>query len=188
MREFTNKEEKNYLKWEKQRKKKWIYIFVHGTIYWGLPVGITLFLTESHFKTENMNLHNFITTVSLFGIGGLFSGLSQYNRIDKAFLKLGDDDQILNGIKTLETEKVWNYENLIIAKQDEDTLVVKNELFWFEDNSLSNNLNECLDLVMKDFERLKKNKDFDIYSNQYKVTIQVFDNSEKIKPLIEMNI
>jgi len=41
---------------------------------------------------------------------------------------------------------------------------------------------------MKDFERLKKNPDFDIFSSEFKVRIQVYNNSEKAKPLIEMSI
>ena len=41
---------------------------------------------------------------------------------------------------------------------------------------------------MKDFERLKKNPDFDMFSSEYKVKVQVYNNLEKETPLIEMTM
>ena len=35
MKEKSEKEENFYLEWEKRRKKKWLYVFLHGSIYWG---------------------------------------------------------------------------------------------------------------------------------------------------------
>ena len=34
MKEKSEKEENFYLEWEKRRKKKWLYVFLHGSIYW----------------------------------------------------------------------------------------------------------------------------------------------------------
>ena len=39
MKELSAKQEAFYLKWEQQRKKKWLYVFVHGIIYYGNPSG-----------------------------------------------------------------------------------------------------------------------------------------------------
>ena len=188
MKELSAKQEAFYLKWEQQRKKKWLYVFVHGIIYYGIPFGILYYFLLNRFNTENMDLYNFFTTLTIFGFGGILPGLRQYNNHEKAFLSLNDDGQIFDGIKMLETGSAWNYENLIIKKQDNYTLVIKNELFWFEDDALTNNLNDCLNVVRKDVDRLKTNKDFNIYSSQYNVKIQLFNNSDKEKPLIEVNI
>lgn len=136
-----------------------------------------------------MDLFKFIVSITVFSIGGLFFGLSQYKSIDNIYLGLNDDKKILDGIRILQNGKVWNYENLIIKKVDNTTLVVKNKLFWFEDtNALSENLEECINIVLKDFERLKKNPDFDVFSSEYKVKAQVYNNSEKEKPLIEITM
>ncbi|MDP4203056.1 MAG: hypothetical protein Q8861_10190 [Bacteroidota bacterium] len=189
MKELNAKQEKFYNQWKVRRTKKFSYIFLHGTVFWGIPTGLLFFLLESHFNRENMDLFNFILSLFVFSIGGLFFGLSQYKQIDNTYLYLNDDKKILDGIRILETGKVWNYENLIIKREDNTTLVVKNNLFWFEDaNALSENLEECLNIVLKDFERLKKNPDFDVFSSEYKVKAQVYNNSEKEKPLIEINM
>lgn len=187
MKELNKKQEKFYSNWKERRNKKFQYIFLHGTVYWGLPTGILLFLVDSYFKVEEMDLSKFIISITFFGIGGLFWGLNQYKRTDNIYLDLYEDKKILGGIRILETGKAWNYENLQIKKEDDETLVVKNKLFWFDDtNALSENLDGCLNIVMKDFERLKKNPDFDIFSSEYKVKVQVYNNSEKVTPLIEM--
>ena len=189
MKELNEKQEKFYSNWKERRNKQFQYIFLHGTVYWGIPTGILLFLIDSHFSRENMDLSRFIISITFFGIGGLFFGLSQYKRIDNIYLYLNEDNKILDGIKNLETGKVWNYENLVISKEDNETLVVKNKLFWLDNsNALSENLDECLNIVMKDFERLKKNPDFDVFSNAYKVRVQVYNNSEKVKPVIEISL
>jgi len=189
MKELNEKQEKFYTKWKERRNKKFLYIFLHGTVYSGIPTGIILFLLISYFNKENMDLFRFIIYVTIFGIGGLFSGLKQYKRIDNRYLEINEDDTILEGIRILTTGKAWNYENLVINKEDNETLVVKNKLFWLEDsNALSENLEECLNTVVKDFERLKKHPDFDVFSSEYKVKAQVYNNSEKEKPLIEMTM
>ena len=189
MKELNAKQEKFYTKWKERRNKKFLYIFLHGTVYWGIPTGVLFFFLESHFNTENMDLSRFIASIAIFGIGGLFSGLRQYIRNDNRYIEIDEDNKILDGIRILEDGKVWNYENLLINKEDNKTLVVKNKLFWLEDsNALSENLDECLNIVMKDFERIKKNPDFDVFSSEYNVKAQVFNNSEKEKPLIEMTM
>ncbi len=189
MKDLGKKQERFYIKWKECRKKKFLFIFLRGTVYLGLPIGVLLFFVDSHFKTENMHLSGFLTSITLCGIGGLFFGLNQFERTEKKYLNLIEDEEILKGIKILETGKTWDYENLVINKQDNETLLVKNKLFWLDDsNALSENLDECLNLVMKDFERLKTNTDFDLFSSNYKVRVQVYNNSEKETPLIEITM
>jgi len=189
MTELNNKQTDFCIRWEKRRQKKVRYVFLHGVVYWGLPMGVVLYFVLNQFKTENMDLSKFQTTLTIAAIAGLFYGISQYNKLEKIYLKICDDEDILQGIELVEAGKVWNYENLVVSKQDAETLVVKNKLFWLDDSdALSKNLDECLNIVMKDFERLKKDPEFDLFSSEYKVRVQVFDNSEKVTPLIEMTL
>jgi hypothetical protein len=186
MKEMSKKGDKFYTQWKERRKKKWLYIFLNGSIYWGLTIAIVLFLWDSQFKVENMQLSRFISSIIIFGIVGLFIGFNQYKRIDKIYLSLRDDNDILKGIDTLKLGKVWNYENLIIKKLDDGTLLIKNELFWFADSEvLTEKLNECFNLVMSDFQRIQKNTDFNEFSKNSTIRIQIFDNSESESPLID---
>ena len=189
MKELSMKNEHFIGKWKVYRSRKFFYVFLHGTVYLGFPIGIFLFFVDSHFKIENMHLSGLATSLSLCGIGGLFFGLNQFERKDKKYRNFLEDEKILKGIKLLETDKAWNFENLVIHKLDNETLVVKNKLFWLdESDALSKNLDACLNLVMKDFERLKANSDFDLFSGNYNVRVQVFNNSGNETPLIEITM
>jgi hypothetical protein len=62
----------------------------------------------------------------------------------------------------------------------------RNELFWFEEEGISSaKLNECFNMVLGDFQRFQKDKDFDAFTSGKKVKIQIFDNSGSNIPLIE---
>jgi len=186
MKELNKREEKFYIKWEERRKNKWLFAFVHGSIYWGLPFAIVPFFISSIFDLENIQLSKLLISVIVFGIGGLWHGLRQFKQIDEVYLELNDDDEIAKGIQTLKAGDIWNYENLIMSKEEDETLIIQNELFWFEDKELSSEMiNECLNLVSGDFRWLQKNKDFAAYTKNRKVTVQLFDNSGSNIPLLE---
>jgi adenine-specific DNA methylase len=62
----------------------------------------------------------------------------------------------------------------------------KKWLFWFEGEDISSaKLNECFNMVLGDFQRLQKDKDFNDFTIGKKVKIQIFDNSGSDIPLIE---
>jgi hypothetical protein len=50
MKETGKKGEQFIQRWEERRKKKWLYIFLHGSVYFGLPLAILMFLMVSEFK------------------------------------------------------------------------------------------------------------------------------------------
>ena len=180
MKELTKKGENFYRIWEKQRENKWQYLFVHGSIYWGLPMAIGAFLLNYQFEIGNMSISKLLISVVVFMIGGLGYGLSQFKRMDRIYLSLNDDDEIEKGIQTIETGKVWNYENLMINKGIDETLTIQNQLFWFEEKEITSKVIEvCFNLVYEDFQRLKKNNDFDQFITNHKVRIQIMDNSDK---------
>lgn len=94
MKELNEKQLKYYANWKERRNKKFQFIFLHGTVYWGIPTGLLLFLFDSHFLTENMDLTRFAITITIFSIVGLFAGLIQFIGIDKKYLKLNKDNKI----------------------------------------------------------------------------------------------
>lgn len=138
---------------------------------------------------EYMQISRLISSLVVFGIGGIGIGIRQFKRMDTIYLGLNDNDKIKEGIKDIESGQIWNYENLKISQDKEKTIIVQNELFWYEKANLTPvELNECFNLIMDDFRRLQKNPEFEGFSKSKKVTIQVLDNSENEMPLIEKRI
>lgn len=99
-------------KWQKQRTKKWKYAFLHGSIFWGLPVSITLFLFDSHFEVDQMDLSTLFNLIMVFLAGGFVSGLFEFKRIDKAYLRMLEEESIDDGIKIQESGIKLDHEQL----------------------------------------------------------------------------
>ena len=99
-------------KWQKQRTKKWKYAFLHGSIFWGLPVSITLFLFDSHFEVDQMDLSTLFNLIMVFLAGGFVSGLFEFKRMDKAYLRMLEEESIDDGIKIQESGIKLDHEQL----------------------------------------------------------------------------
>ena len=189
MKETGKKGEQFIQRWEERRKKKWLYIFLHGSAYYGLPLGIIMFLVFSEFKVENMQMSMFLICIIVFTIGGLVSGIRHFNQVDSMYLRLINNDDVVEGLETLKAGETWNYENLVIQNENDGNLVVRNELFWFgEEDISSSKLNDCFNMVLGDFQRLQKDKEFNDFASGRKVKIRIFDNSGSGIPLIEKTI
>ena len=189
MKESRENGELFYSKWEKRRKKKWQYIFLHGSVYWGFTVATISFLLNSQFKVEDMQLSKFISSIIVFGIGGIGFGLWQFKRIDSVYLGLNVNNKITKGLQEIQSGQIWRYENLKISQDKNEMIIVQNELFWYEKVNLSaEELNECFKLIMDDFRLLQKNSEFGEFAKNKKVKIQVLDNSGNELPLIEKMI
>jgi len=186
MKELSKKGEKFYNQWAERRNKKWKYVFIHGIVYFGIPVAIVSFLINSKFKFENMHHSDFLRSFFVFGIAGILFGLRQFERTDNLFLSLNDEDEIAKGVKTLKAGDAWSYENLKIHKGNDESIVVQNDLFWFEEKGLTHEkLDECYNLIHEDIVRLKKSKDFEEYLKGRDVKIRIFGNSGSNVPLLE---
>ena len=189
MKESRENGELFYSQWEKRRKKKWQYIFLHGSVYWGFTVATISFLLNSQFKVEDMQLSIFISSIIVFGIGGIGFGLWQFKRIDSVYLGLNVNNKITKGLQEIQSGQIWRYENLKISQDKNEMIIVQNELFWYEKVNLSaEELNECFKLIMDDFRLLQKNSEFGEFAKNKKVKIQVLDNSGNELPLIEKMI
>ncbi|MDD4728224.1 MAG: hypothetical protein PHN55_05685 [Dysgonamonadaceae bacterium] len=170
--------------WEKRRKKKWLYVFLHGSVYWGFLFAITLFLIDSRLVFEDMQLSKLLLYFLFFGVLGIRSGLSQFNMLDMIYLKFRD--KMKEGIHEIQSGHTWAHENLRISQDTDETLIVQNELFWFDEATVTPaQINECFNLIMSDFNKLQHNSDFKEFAKNKSVKIQVFDNSESNEPLIE---
>ena len=189
MKELSKRQQKFYRQWEERRKKKWLYVFLHGTVYWGLFMAIIMFLWNNDFDIEKMKISKFITAIIVFGIAGIFVGLNQFRQIEKIYLKLNDDSEIMIGIQKLKSEEIWKYENLILRNENNKTLIVRNEIMWFDNSEISNEkLNYCVKVILNDFQNLNKNERFKEFAMNLETKIQVFDNSESEIPLIEKTL
>lgn len=181
------KEENLQSKWEERRKKKWLYVFLHGSVYWGFLFAITLFLIDSRFVFEDMRLSKLLIYFLFFGVLGIKSGLTQFNMLDSIYLKF--NDKIKEGIHEIQSGHSWAHENLKISQHDGETLTVQNELFWFDEATVTPaQINECFNLIMSDFNKLQHNSDFKEFAKNKSVRVQVFDNSGSKEPLREKTI
>lgn len=188
MEELTAREEKFYKKWEERRKKKWLYVFLHGTVYWGIFMAISTFFMESNFKVENMHFSGLIFKVIFGGIVGIPMGIMYFNQQERKYLNK-DNVELINGIKKLKAGKVWKYDNLIITNVNNKTLVVRNKLFWFDkSDNLNEKLAECFDAVVADYKRINKEPRFEEFSRNYNVRIQIFEVLDNDKPLLDKAI
>ena len=186
MKEMNKKQEMFYDNWLKHRNKKWKYVFIHGSIYWGIPTCILSYLINNHFNIININWLSLIINLIVFMIAGIGFGLWSYNQIDNAISGFNNDAMIEKGIIILKTGESWDFENLTITKENDEKLIVKNNMYWFDDKQKSSeHNNECFNMIKDDFNRLKKNKEFKDFSTNMKVKFQIYDNSENNTPLIE---
>jgi hypothetical protein len=185
MKETTLKGEEFYRNWQKQRKNKWLYLFLHGSLYWGIPMAIVFFLTDAHFEIANMHFSVLFKGLIITMIAGLGFGWSQFKRIDSIYLSLNDENEISKGIQSIELGEKWNYENLFLFKDTDETLTIQNQLLWLNDNDREvEQLRESLDMVYEDYKRLKKNADFDQFMTNRDVKIQLIDPASDKETLL----
>lgn len=193
MKELSKKREKFYTRWEKRRENKWRFVIIQGLYHtiWGLSIIVLIFIWNGKFETEKLNLLNFFFLLPILFIFGVFNGLRDFKRNEKRYIDLlnekdKDEEVIMKGIQSLKDGKPWSYECLKIQLETDESLLIQNELFWFDERvASSEKLEECYQSVYGDFQRLQKNKNFDEYSKNRKVKIQIYDNTAGIVPLLE---
>ena len=187
MKNVSKKKKIFYNQWEEQRKKKWQYIFLHGSVYWLISTAFVSLLLIINSNLKDIPISMLIPSIIILGIAGISLGLLDFNRIDSIYLELkNENDEIMKGIQKIKSGLIWNYKNLKISLDKNEMIIVQNELFWYEKENLSSEvLNESFNLIMDDFRKLQKKSDFSEFAKNKKVKIQVFDNSANKTPLIE---
>src|SRR5512145_1131040 len=133
MENKTDRSEKFISKWEKQRQQKWMYAFVYGSLYWGLPTAVLSFLMIYSFNFQSMVLWRFVIYVIMFLIVGFVFGYFQFKRNESAYIDLTDGSIIRKGILDLKSGLNWTYENISISLDPNNTINLGNILFWHKD-------------------------------------------------------
>jgi hydroxymethylpyrimidine pyrophosphatase-like HAD family hydrolase len=191
VKKLNKREEKFYFNWDKRRKNKWLYVFLHGSVYWGLPFALVLFLWISYLQMSKMEIPKLLTYIGLFGVTGIVNGVIVFNRNEKKFFKLlyrkeFDNEIIVTGVQLLKTGNQWSYENIKIQNDSDKSLLIQNEQDWFDEKDPSPRiLEECFQSMHHEYQRLQKNKDFEDYTKNRKAKIQIVGNSNESVPLLE---
>lgn len=161
-------------------------MLLYGVVYYGLPVGVGVFLVSNGFRFEDFDVSKLVVFLLVFGILGIGTGLREFKRIDSMYMGLNDDVEINKGIQALLSGQRWEYENLILSIDKDGTIVVRNALFWLDQASpLAEEINGCLNQLMDDVARLRLHAGFSDLARTRNVTVQVFDNSAGERPLVE---
>ncbi len=185
--ELNDAQKKFYKSFEEKRKRKWKIVFLHGSVYWGLPVAILLILFD--VNTNNIISWHSLFMIIVFMMAGIWTGTLSFTQMNNNYLGFYDETFIIEGIDKIKSGEIWSFENLRIKKENEESLIVNNDLYWFDDTEiLPENLNESFKLLKEDFNRLRKNKEFKEYSKAMNVKLQIFDNSGSNIPLLEETI
>jgi len=186
MKDLDRRQQKFYNKWMKKREKKWLYVFFNGTILWGVPMAIILYLSHNNFEFETIDTFGLAINFIAFGIAGAIFGLKQFNNQEKKFQELDSNKDILKGIKILEEGNVWVYENLKMQLKSDDTLEIQNFLCQFLDEEKDfENIQYCEKSILLDYERLERNIVFFAFIDAKFVKLQIFSNANNSTPIIE---
>jgi hypothetical protein len=189
MQELTPKQSRFFNKWTIQRKNKWKYRFLHGSVYW-MIFGLIIILSNENFIIANINPLEFIIKILVFGAIGLLFGNKGFKFKESLYQKyLQEDEEIGKGVDTLAKEKLWIFENLTLIYNEDDSLVIRNNLFWLDsENPNANQLNDCLKVMQEDVKRLQGNIPFRSFTEGKKLKIQLFNNLDRTNPLIEKQL
>jgi hypothetical protein len=189
MQELTSKQTQFFNKWTIQRKNKWKYRFLHGSVYW-IILGLVLIFTTEKFKFEDINPLIFLLQLSIFAGVGLIIGNKNFNFQEALYQKyLREDDKIGEGVLKLEKEKMWTFENLTLLCKEDDLLVIRNNLFWLKsEQPNSKQLNDGMKVMQEDVKRLMGNIAFRTFTESMKIKIQLFNNLDRTNPLIEKQL
>ncbi|MEI7830992.1 MAG: hypothetical protein WCI31_14540 [Prolixibacteraceae bacterium] len=189
MQELSPKQSRFFNKWTIQRKNKWQYRFLHGSVYW-MILGLIIILTTENFKLADINPLVLLLKLSIFAGVGLLIGNNNYKSREAIYQKyLLEDDVIGEGVLTLIKEKIWTFENLTLTCNEDELLVIRNNLFWLNsENPNATQLNDCINVMLEDVKRLQGNISFQSFFKGKKIKIQLFNNLDRANPLIEKQL
>jgi hypothetical protein len=186
MQELNPMQSRFFNKWTIQRKNKWKYRFRHGSVHW-MILGLIIIFTSDNIKISEINPLVLLLKLSIFACVGLVFGNNNFKHKEAIYQKyLLEDDEISKGALKLEKEKIWIFENLTIICKDEDSLEIRNNLFWLKsEHPNAKQLNDCMKVMQEDVNRLQGNTSFRSFAEGRIIKIQLFNNLDRINPLIE---
>lgn len=78
--------------WEEKRKKKWQYIFLHGPVYLGIPMGVLIILIRSNFSIKDIHFPDSGYEVLFSVFISFVIVLKEFKRRDKIYLEMDKDE------------------------------------------------------------------------------------------------
>ena len=173
-----------YEKWTIHRKNKWGYIFYIGILQ-GIAIGLLILLVEEILQKAPFHLSQFLLKLLFFTLLGIVLAHRNFGINEKRFQTcLVQDKKVDQGVITLENEKRWEHENLTLTLESEDLLLVRNKLFWLEnDRPTDRQVGDCMKSLGEDLMRLKQNQTFSRFIENKRIKLQLFNNLDQTHPL-----
>ena len=175
-----------YKRWTIQRKNKWKYLLLNGTVYW-IIIGLIIVITTEIHHIGDINPWKWIISILLFTGVGLINANNVFKRNEKIYQTYFEDDPgIVGGVLILESKNQWVWENMTFSCEEENLLIIRNNIFWLiEEHPTEKQLSECMLTMEDDLLRLIRNKAFSAFAEGRKIKLQLYNNEDKTHPIAE---
>ena len=171
-------------KWTLRRKNKWGYIFYLGT-FQGIAIGLLILLIEVILLKSSFNPSQFLVKLLFFTLLGIVLAHRNFGINEKRYQScLVQDQNVDQGVILLGKEKRWEHENLTLTLESENLLLIRNKLFWLEDERpTARQVDDCMKTLGDDLMKLKQNKAFSSFIKDKKISLQLFNNLDQLHPI-----
>ncbi len=173
-----------YEKWTVHRTNKWRYILFLGT-FQGIAIGLLILLIEVILLKSSFNPSQFLVKLLFFTLLGIVLAHRNFGINEKRYHScLAQDKKVDEGVAILEKEKRWEHENLTLTLEAGNLLLIRNKLFWLEDDRpTARQVDDCMKNLGEDLMRLKQNKAFSSFLEDKQIRLQLFNNLDQTHPI-----
>jgi len=173
-----------YKKWTIRRTNKWGYILYLGILQ-GIAIGLLILLTEAILLKPSFNPSQLLVKLLFFTLLGIVLAHRNFGLNEKRYYTcLAQDKKVEEGVAILEKEKRWEHENLLLILESADLLIIRNKLFWLEnDQPTSLQQKNCMKILGDDLMKLKQNQIFSRFIENKRIELQLFNNLDHTHPI-----
>ena len=178
---MDNVQSKFYQKWSVQRQKKWKFLLLHGSVVWMLFFGVMFIVNHQIFRGEMLGMGKMAYILFTSAVAGLlFPGYYLFKQHEQRFARLQIEEDLLSEvIRSLTRDKILIHENLTITCPDDQNLLIRNNLFWLEeDQPTSNQCIECMRELQNEVRKLQANNDFKTLVTNRKIKLELCNNQK----------
>jgi len=170
---------KFYKKWSLQREKKWKFLLLHGSLFWTI-FGLIFIVADRVFRGETLGVEKLALFILVSALFGLIPGYRLFKKNEQRFAGLLQEEEALTAeIRLLSRDKVLIYENLTLTCPDDQNLVVRNNLFWLEeDQPTANQCMECMQELQNEVRKLQANNDFKALVSKRRIKLELCNNQK----------
>jgi len=182
MQELSPTQSRFYKKWSLQRQKKWKFLLLHGSLPWTL-FGVIFIVNHRILRGEILGLGKIAYIILASAVVGLlFPGYYRFKQNEKRFAGLlREEKDLTEGIRLLSRDKVLIHENLTLTCPDDQSLVVRNNLFWLEeDQPTANQCIECIQELQNEVGKLLVNNEFKALVTNRKIKLELCNNQKRL--------